>query len=167
MKLAVILGVLQMSLGILMKAFNNVYFGKMVDLFFEFLPQMILLLVLFGWMDALIIIKWNNTLDINDWTVSDMSLFDNNLTIAKSFNYSYSQYQRSVNPSIITSMINMFIHPGDRTPGVGLLFESQLDIAIVFVLIALITIPTMLLVKPLHFKFTHKEEHQDHSATAL
>ena len=38
MKLAVILGVMQMSLGVCMKAFNNIYFGKYVDFFFEFLP---------------------------------------------------------------------------------------------------------------------------------
>ena len=38
MKIAVILGVLQMSLGITMKAFNALYFGRYVDFFFEFIP---------------------------------------------------------------------------------------------------------------------------------
>jgi V-type H+-transporting ATPase subunit a len=51
-----------------MKAFNNLYFGKLVDFFFEFLPQIILLLALFGWMDLLILIKWNTTIDINDYS---------------------------------------------------------------------------------------------------
>lgn len=58
MKIAVILGVLQMALGICMKAFNNLHFGKTIDFLFEFLPQIILLMVLFGWMDFLIILKW-------------------------------------------------------------------------------------------------------------
>ena len=65
MKLAVILGVLQMALGILMKGFNNIYFKKTVDFFFEFLPQIILLLCLFGWMDLLIIGKWLTPKEIN------------------------------------------------------------------------------------------------------
>ena len=34
MKLAVILGVLQMCLGICLKAFNNIHYGKMMDFFF-------------------------------------------------------------------------------------------------------------------------------------
>ena len=38
MKLAVILGVMQMSLGVFMKAFNNLFFKKYIDFFFEFLP---------------------------------------------------------------------------------------------------------------------------------
>jgi V-type H+-transporting ATPase subunit a len=38
MKLSVILGVLQMSLGICMKAFNAAYFKNKIDFFFEFVP---------------------------------------------------------------------------------------------------------------------------------
>lgn len=38
MKLAVIFAVLQMCMGITMKAFNSVYFRKWVDFFFEFIP---------------------------------------------------------------------------------------------------------------------------------
>jgi V-type H+-transporting ATPase subunit a len=47
-----------MSLGIFQKAFNSVYFKNKVDFFFEFAPQIILLLALFGYMDTLIIVKW-------------------------------------------------------------------------------------------------------------
>lgn len=38
MKVAVIIGVCHMSMGIVMKAFNSVYFGSKVDFFFEFIP---------------------------------------------------------------------------------------------------------------------------------
>lgn len=58
MKLSVIFAILQMSLGILMKGINSIYFRKYLDFMFEFIPQIILLLALFGWMDALIIGKW-------------------------------------------------------------------------------------------------------------
>lgn len=38
MKISVILGVLQMSLGVCMKAFNSLYFGNYLDLCCEFIP---------------------------------------------------------------------------------------------------------------------------------
>jgi V-type H+-transporting ATPase subunit a len=58
MKLSVILGVAQMSLGVVMKGLNSIYFGKPVDFIFEFIPQIVMLLALFGFMDLVIIIKW-------------------------------------------------------------------------------------------------------------
>lgn len=93
MKIAVILGVLQMSLGVFMKAFNSLYFGRKMDFFFEFIPQIIVLNVLFGWMDVLIIAKW----------VYPFQLMWNNPL-------EYDDVARS--PSIITTMINMFLAAG-------------------------------------------------------
>ena len=58
MKIAVIFAILQMSLGIFMRGVNNIYFRQKIDFIFEFIPQILLLWVLFGWMDALIIGKW-------------------------------------------------------------------------------------------------------------
>lgn len=47
-----------MSLGVLMKAFNAIHFKSTVDFVFEFVPQITLLVGLFGYMDLMIIIKW-------------------------------------------------------------------------------------------------------------
>ena len=47
-----------MNLGIVMKGFNALYFRRPKDFLFEFIPQIILLNILFGWMDTLIIAKW-------------------------------------------------------------------------------------------------------------
>jgi V-type H+-transporting ATPase subunit a len=47
-----------MSLGICMKGLNSLYFGRTIDFVFEFIPQIVLLLSLFGFMDLLIILKW-------------------------------------------------------------------------------------------------------------
>jgi len=63
MKISVILGVAQMSLGVFMKAFNSIHQKKTIDFFFEFIPQIVLLLVLFGFMDLLIVIKWVTNYD--------------------------------------------------------------------------------------------------------
>lgn len=90
MKLSVILGVLQMSLGICMKAFNATYFKNKIDFFFEFVPQIILMMVLFGYMDLIIICKW--------------------LT-----DFSGKEYMA---PSVITTMIDMALSGGAIPEGV-------------------------------------------------
>lgn len=58
MKLSVILGVSHMTLGIILKGVNSRYFHNDLDFFFEFIPQLILLTVTFGYMNLLIIVKW-------------------------------------------------------------------------------------------------------------
>ena len=83
MKLSVIFGVAQMSLGVILKAFNSRYFKKKLDFYFEFIPQLALLWAIFGYMIMLILIKW--------------------LTF-------YSDTSDA--PSIITYMIDMFLNFG-------------------------------------------------------
>jgi len=41
-----------------MKALNALHFKRYVEFFFEFIPQIVLLVCLFGFMDLLIIVKW-------------------------------------------------------------------------------------------------------------
>lgn len=89
MKLAVILGILHMSLGICLKAFNATYFKNKLDFYFEFVPQIILMMVLFGYMDLLIIVKWCTD---------------------------YSGHEHEA-PSVITSMIEMALNGGATSPG--------------------------------------------------
>ena len=52
-----------MCLGIFLKAANAKYFKKPLDFFFEFIPQITLMLCLFGYMSLLIIVKWLNPRD--------------------------------------------------------------------------------------------------------
>lgn len=93
MKISVILGVLQMSLGVVLKGFNAYYFKNRMDLIHEFIPQILLLWVLFGYMDSLIIIKW-----LTDYSGKEHSA-----------------------PSIISTMINMALNGGkiDGQPFIG------------------------------------------------
>ena len=58
MKLSIIIGVVHMSLGIFCKAMNSVHFSNYVDLFFEFLPQLLFFWSTFGYMCVAIILKW-------------------------------------------------------------------------------------------------------------
>lgn len=139
MKLSVIFGVLQMSLGICMKAFNASYHKRNIDFFFEFLPQIILLMVLFGYMDLLIIAKW----------LTDFS------------------GRESQAPSVISTMIGMALKGGDLEVGqVSVLgdYDTQKGISVACLLIALVAVPMMLFPKPLIINAENKKHQESHHA---
>ena len=85
MKISVILAIAHMSLGIVQKGLNAIYFKDMPKLLHEFLPQLILLLAVFGYMDFLIIVKW------------------------------FTNYEghTSQAPSIIVTIVNFFLNGGE------------------------------------------------------
>ncbi|KAH6810433.1 vacuolar proton ATPase A1 [Perilla frutescens var. frutescens] len=58
MKMSILFGVSQMNLGILMSYFNARFFSNSLDIKYQFVPQMIFLNSLFGYLSLLIIIKW-------------------------------------------------------------------------------------------------------------
>ena len=69
MKLSVIFGVFHMSMGIIIKGTNAIYFRKWAVLICEVFAGFIILFALFGWMDILIFLKWFYPLDIEDRTI--------------------------------------------------------------------------------------------------
>jgi len=79
MKISVIIGVIHMTLGVFVKATNSLYYKKKVEFWFETIPQLIFLVLVFGYMDFLIIFKW-----LKPWGYGNVHA-----------------------PSIITSMINL------------------------------------------------------------
>jgi V-type H+-transporting ATPase subunit a len=52
-----------MTLGVCVKGLNAVYFKLPYDLWHEFLPQLLMLVSLIGFMNVLIITKW-----MTDWS---------------------------------------------------------------------------------------------------
>lgn len=52
-----------MTIGVLVKGSNSVYFGKNLDLIFEVFTGVLILLGLFGWMDILIFAKWTYVME--------------------------------------------------------------------------------------------------------
>eukprot|EP01105_Mastigella_eilhardi_P003267 TRINITY_DN1421_c0_g2_i1.p1 TRINITY_DN1421_c0_g2~~TRINITY_DN1421_c0_g2_i1.p1 ORF type:complete len:834 (+),score=240.26 TRINITY_DN1421_c0_g2_i1:368-2503(+) len=58
MKLSVVIGVIQMTVGIVHSLFNHLHFRKPLNIIFEFIPQMIFMCGLFGYLITLIFIKW-------------------------------------------------------------------------------------------------------------
>ena len=75
MKLSVILGVTHMTLGIFLKGFNAIFEKNIVEIIFIFFPQLILMLILFGYMDILIFIKWNTDYKDKEYRAPDIKSF--------------------------------------------------------------------------------------------
>lgn len=107
MKIAVILGVLQMSLGVFLKACNALFHKNKVDFLHEFVPQILVLWALFGYMDVLIIRKW-----LTDYT-----------------------FREAQAPSIIAVMINMALNGGRFEQGQALIASEATNQAISNVLL--------------------------------
>jgi len=58
MKMAIILGVIHMTCGIILSAINHYYEKEWVGVWGEFIPQILFLLGLFGYLSIIIIFKW-------------------------------------------------------------------------------------------------------------
>ncbi|KAJ6681101.1 VACUOLAR PROTON ATPASES [Salix koriyanagi] len=58
MKMSILFGVAQMNLGIIMSYFNAKFFGDNINIWYQFVPQIIFLNSLFGYLSLLIIVKW-------------------------------------------------------------------------------------------------------------
>lgn len=63
MKLSVLFGVLQMTVGVFLRWGNAFYEKNMTDFFCECVPMMIFMLCFFGWMDVMILYKWVHPID--------------------------------------------------------------------------------------------------------
>ena len=127
MKMSVIIGVLQMILGLFLKGMNGIFFADYIDFFFEFIPQLIFMCLLFGYMCLMIYIKWGT-----DW--SD---------------------DTSKAPSIISQLLLIFLNMGSTGPDnfkTPLFHREDYHFQETFqfnaLIISVICIPVMLLVKP-------------------
>lgn len=111
MKLAVIFGIVQMLLGVVMKGLNSLYFRNKLDFFFEFIPQFLLMFALFGWMDILIIAKWAEKKDIENIFLDpcpSSGTEQQNIEAMKLFQLV------NKSPAIISTMIDNFLNFGDN-----------------------------------------------------
>nr|AAH06761.1 T-cell, immune regulator 1, ATPase, H+ transporting, lysosomal V0 protein A3 [Mus musculus]AAH85234.1 T-cell, immune regulator 1, ATPase, H+ transporting, lysosomal V0 protein A3 [Mus musculus] len=126
MKMSVILGVTHMAFGVFLSIFNHVHFGQSHRLLLETLPELIFLLGLFGYLVFLIVYKWVNV----------------------------SAASASSAPSILIHFINMFLF--SQNPTNHLLFHGQEVVQYVLVVLALATVPILLLGTPLYLLRQHR-----------
>eukprot|EP00494_Astrolonche_serrata_P032663 UN32932 len=129
MKLSVIVGIAQMTFGLFIKLSNHLHEGDYLSIIGEFVPQLIFMLVFFTYMQFIIIFKW-----CKDWSGKEP-------------------------PSLITVLVDMVLKPGTVTEGDTQLFDNkdtQIMVQVVFVLLMMLSIPWMLLVKPLVLNSRYK-----------
>jgi len=119
MKLSIILGVLQMLLGLFCSLLNAVHAQSEIDIWCTFVPQAIFMLALFGYLVFAIVYKW-----LTDWV---------------------ALAERP--PSLISMLIAFFMQPGE-VPNDAVLYEGQAAIQRWLLILATITVPWMLCAKP-------------------
>lgn len=84
MKMSVILGIVHMSFGVILGVFNHLHFRKTYNLYLVFLPELLFLLCLFGYLVFMILYKW----------------------------LAFSTQDSQLAPSILIHFINMFLMQG-------------------------------------------------------
>jgi len=125
--MSIIFGVVQMSVGIVLSLFNAMHFRKPLDIWCEFVPQMIFLQAIFGWLVFLILFKWCHYYE-----------------------------DPSQAPFILNALIKMFLSPGvvDDT---NRFFDGQLGLQWFLIFLAFVSVPWMLVAKPMILRQRHNE----------
>ncbi|XP_061465488.1 V-type proton ATPase 116 kDa subunit a 3 isoform X2 [Rhineura floridana] len=125
MKMSVILGVVHMSFGVCLGIFNHIHFKQTYKIFLVFLPEIIFLLALFGYLVILIFYKW----------------------------VMYDAASSRWAPSILIHFIGMFLFADNRDN--RLLFKHQEAVQTALVVVALACVPVLLLGTPLYLWCQH------------
>ncbi|NP_001083384.1 ATPase H+ transporting V0 subunit a4 L homeolog [Xenopus laevis] len=143
MKMSVILGITQMVFGVMLALFNHVHFKRSINIILQFIPEMIFIICLFGYLVFMIIFKWCK----------------------------YDAYTSQKAPSILIHFINMFLFNYSDPTNLPL-YEHQKEVQTFLVIFALIAVPWMLLIKPFILRANHLKaqrmlqsspEHEDHA----
>uniref|UniRef100_A0A8C4FC72 V-type proton ATPase subunit a n=1 Tax=Dicentrarchus labrax TaxID=13489 RepID=A0A8C4FC72_DICLA len=125
MKMSVVIGVIHMSFGVVLSVFNHLHFRQKFNVYLLFLPELLFLLCLFGYLVFMIFYKW----------------------------LAYGVRDSSQAPSILIHFINMFVMQGkDITP----LYPGQTGLQIFLIVIAMLSVPVLLLGKPLYLYWLYR-----------
>uniref|UniRef100_A0A673W943 V-type proton ATPase subunit a n=1 Tax=Salmo trutta TaxID=8032 RepID=A0A673W943_SALTR len=120
MKMSVILGVIHMLFGVSLSLFNHLYFKKPLNIYLGFIPEIVFMASLFGYLVILVFYKW----------------------------LAYDAHTSRNAPSLLIAFINMFLF-NYSDPTNQPLYRGQMVIQTLLVLIALACVPCMLIVKTL------------------
>ncbi|GCC36886.1 hypothetical protein chiPu_0015386 [Chiloscyllium punctatum] len=128
MKMSVILGIVQMIFGVVLSIFNHIYFNNKINIILQFVPEMIFILSLFGYLVFMVIFKW----------------------------CFYHVKNSQIAPSILIHFINMFLF-SYNDPSNQLLYSHQQEVQSFLVIIAIIAVPWMLFLKPFILRSNHRK----------
>jgi len=126
-----------MTFSLCLQIPNHIRFKRPLDIYANFVPQMIFLQSIFGYLVVCIIYKWTV-----DWSKSDTSP-----------------------PSLLNMLILMFLSPGEVDPK-NQLYAGQSFVQVVLVLLAVICIPWMLCTKP-YFQWKEMRKIHDQGYVGL
>uniref|UniRef100_A0A8D3D323 V-type proton ATPase subunit a n=1 Tax=Scophthalmus maximus TaxID=52904 RepID=A0A8D3D323_SCOMX len=126
MKMSVILGVIHMVFGVSLSLFNHLYFKKPLNIFLGFIPEIVFMTSLFGYLVLLVFYKWT----------------------------AYDAFTSKDAPSLLIHFINMCLF-NYNDPTNKPLYRGQMGIQILLVLIALACVPCMLIVKTMVLRRQH------------
>jgi V-type H+-transporting ATPase subunit a len=128
MKVSVIFGVLQMSFGVMLGLANHRFFARPINTFFQFIPEITFLMVIFGYLCVLIFYKWVHF-------TSEMS---------------------SEAPSLLIGLINMFLMKYPPSPGSQTFYTGQQGFQTFLLVLAVVCAGVLLLGKPLVLRQMNK-----------
>lgn len=137
MKLSIVLGVTQMVMGIVLSYRNAKFFKEKLDIWFVFVPQMIFMNAIFGYLVILIILKWT----INANSVSCAS----------------DPFCNA--PDLKSVLIGMFMSPSKLSSDM-IMFPGQKQLQNVLLLLALVAVPWMLFPKPFILRARHQRRRE-------
>ncbi|XP_043860702.1 V-type proton ATPase 116 kDa subunit a1 isoform X7 [Dromiciops gliroides] len=120
MKMSVILGIIHMTFGVTLSLLNHTYFKKPLNIYLEFIPEIIFMTSLFGYLVILIFYKWT----------------------------AYDVYSSKDAPSLLIHFINMFLFSYSDSSN-NMLYSGQQGVQCFLVVIAMLCVPWMLVFKPL------------------
>ena len=163
MKISVIVGIIQMTCGLFLRGLNAVFFNHMADFWLEFVPMLIFDFALFGYMVIIIFVKWNINWDyrMKVGTCDGGLTYDGrSCTDASSLAYKCSLDYGGTGdgcqpPSLITTLINIALKPGDVDEP---MFDGQASLQTVLLLVAFLAVPIILIGKPYMMWKANKEK---------
>jgi V-type H+-transporting ATPase subunit a len=143
MKMSIIFGVLQMLFGVTLSLSNHMFFNDTLSIVCEFIPQVLFLLSIFGYLIILIFIKW----------------------------LKYEAKISNCAPSLLIGLINMFMFRGKdddpKNPCNSFnIHDNEVVVQHLLVIVAVLCVPWMLLIKPLYLRYRNNQEQQGYSRMA-
>lgn len=130
MKLSVILGVSQMLFGLSLSLVNHMFFRRSLNIYFMFIPQLIFLCSIFGYLILLIFVKWLKFTEVDSQSA----------------------------PNLLIGLINMFLfsYPTEGSKSLQPFYDGQKGFQIFLVLLAVMCVPVMLFAKPYFLNKQHQ-----------
>ncbi|XP_069607924.1 V-type proton ATPase 116 kDa subunit a 1 isoform X5 [Ranitomeya imitator] len=119
MKMSVVLGIVHMLFGVTLSLLNHLYFKKPLNIYLGFIPEMIFMSSLFGYLVILILFKW----------------------------CAYDASTSKDAPSLLIHFINMFLF-NYSDPSFPMLYSGQKGLQCFLVVCAFLCVPWMLVLKP-------------------